>query len=218
MLPLIYIITDNATDSPIFQSNLNACLTRSNAFIQFRLKSLTSQGYLSYLESACQLAGPKAKRLLLNTGSLECLGEALATCLEFPAGGVHLVSKDLMSSNIEEVLKKFKEQWNKEHPPVIAASCHTIDQLRKAQFLGLDFVVLSPILPSTTCPSNNYLGWEGFQKLIAQAGDLPVYALGGLNGSHLPIARQYGAQGVAAINAFWNKHDLNSEVYSTCKD
>ncbi|KAK9762269.1 hypothetical protein K7432_012160 [Basidiobolus ranarum] len=208
MLPPIYIITDNVTDPLTFESNIDACLGHSSAFIQIRLKSLSVKDYSCYLSSACQLAGPNAHRLLLNTGAFACLADALSTCLDSSAGGVHLVSKDLMSSDTKEVLNQFKQQWTKPYPPIIAASCHSKEQLKRAQLLDLNFVVVSPVLPSITCPSDNYLGWDGFHDIITEADNLPVYALGGLDGSHLATSRKYGAQGIAAINAFWNKHNF----------
>jgi len=33
--------------------------------------------------------------------------------------------------------------------------------------------------------------------------DFPVYALGGLDERHIPIAHSHGAQGIAAIRGIW---------------
>jgi 8-oxo-dGTP diphosphatase len=68
--------------------------------------------------------------------------------------------------------------------------------------LGLDFVVLSPVLPTLSHPGAAALGWEQFAALCAEAS-LPVYALGGLNRSHLLTAWERGAHGVSLLRQAW---------------
>jgi 8-oxo-dGTP diphosphatase len=112
--------------------------------------------------------------------------------------GIHLTSRHLMSATRRPAfLCKTSEQahyW-------VAASCHNLQELQHAQTIGVDFVVLAPVLATKTHPETEPLGWEQFTKLVSQV-NLPVYALGGLSESGLDRARQTGAQGVAAIRAF----------------
>jgi 8-oxo-dGTP diphosphatase len=83
----------------------------------------------------------------------------------------------------------------------LAASCHTLEQLHHAESIGVDFVVLAPVLATQTHPGAASLGWEQFADLVAQV-NVPVYALGGMTKSCLMAARQNGGQGIAAIRAF----------------
>jgi len=83
----------------------------------------------------------------------------------------------------------------------LAASCHNLEQLQHAQNIGVDFVVLAPVLATQTHPSAASLGWEQFADLVAKV-NLPVYALGGMTESSLSTARQSGGQGIAAIRVF----------------
>jgi len=85
--------------------------------------------------------------------------------------------------------------------PALAASCHTLDDLNQARTLGCHFTVLGPVLPTATHPGHPGIGWDGFSAL-REHSDLPIYALGGLMPSDILTARQYGAQGIAAISAF----------------
>ena len=64
--------------------------------------------------------------------------------------------------------------------------------------------MLGSVLPTTTHPEANPLGWEGFAKL-RESVSLPIYAIGGLSPADLPEARQHGAQGIAAIRSLWPK-------------
>jgi len=85
--------------------------------------------------------------------------------------------------------------------PRLAASCHTLDELNRACTLGCRFGVLGPILPTTTHPGHPGIGWDGFAAQ-REHSDLPIYAIGGLSQNDIATARQYGAQGIAAISAF----------------
>jgi len=86
----------------------------------------------------------------------------------------------------------------------VAASCHDVQQLKKAEQLGCDFVLLGPVQTTATHPDPDAqpLGWAGFEQLREHVG-LPIYAIGGLNPNDISTARQHGAQGIAAIRALW---------------
>ncbi|MGD8588571.1 MAG: thiamine phosphate synthase, partial [Chromatiales bacterium] len=68
--------------------------------------------------------------------------------------------------------------------------------------LGLDYALLSPVQPTASHPGASPLGWQCFAQWV-EAVNLPVYALGGLGLESLDRAKQSGAQGVAAISAWW---------------
>lgn len=86
--------------------------------------------------------------------------------------------------------------------PWVGASCHDADSLQRAESLGCDFALLSPVMPTRSHPGAPTLGWSGFSALRAFTA-LPVYALGGLGPADLAAARMAGAQGVAGIRGFF---------------
>jgi 8-oxo-dGTP diphosphatase len=95
-------------------------------------------------------------------------------------------------------MSSFKRPENKHW---VAASCHDLYELQHAQTIGVDFVVLAPVLATKTHPETKPLGWAQFAKLVSQV-TLPVYALGGLSEPSLDKARQAGGQGISSIRAF----------------
>jgi 8-oxo-dGTP diphosphatase len=84
----------------------------------------------------------------------------------------------------------------------LAASCHTVEELRAAESLGCDFAVVGSIKPTASHPGAAGIGWDRFARLREHVS-LPLYAIGGLAAGDLPQARQHGAQGIAAIRALW---------------
>ena len=83
-----------------------------------------------------------------------------------------------------------------------AASCHTEEDLKKAVFLGVDFVTLSPVQHTVSHPGAVPLGWSEFARLT-ETVSVPVYGLGGLATSDVPESWERGAQGIAAIRGLW---------------
>lgn len=84
----------------------------------------------------------------------------------------------------------------------LAASCHTVEELRAAESLGCDFAVVGSIKPTASHLGEAGIGWSGFARLREHVS-LPLYAIGGLGPDDLADARQHGAQGIAAIRALW---------------
>jgi 8-oxo-dGTP diphosphatase len=106
--------------------------------------------------------------------------------------GVHLPARAAAQLDTRPVSA---ERW-------FAVSCHDEAELEHAQRIGADFVTLAPVSPTPSHPDARPLGWSRFAELTAGAA-VPVYALGGLGPEDIAAARAYGAQGVAAIRAFW---------------
>jgi 8-oxo-dGTP diphosphatase len=73
----------------------------------------------------------------------------------------------------------------------LSASCHILVELHHAQNIGVDFVVLAPVMPTATHPGSATLGWEKFEELVAQI-NMPVYALGCMTVEDLTAACQAG--------------------------
>ncbi|HKE49374.1 MAG TPA: Nudix family hydrolase [Rhodanobacteraceae bacterium] len=84
----------------------------------------------------------------------------------------------------------------------LAVSCHDAAELAHAVRIGSDFATLAPVAPTPSHADATPLGWPRFAGLV-QAAALPVYALGGLGIGDIHAARRHGAQGIAAIRAFW---------------
>ncbi|MCF7964617.1 MAG: Nudix family hydrolase [Methylobacter tundripaludum] len=178
-LPHYYAILDDA-DEVLLLTNLQKLLNRGVKLIQARLKTLPSAAVAKFIEQAYPLCQQQQAVLLMNS-AVECSAEV---------DGIHLTSNHLMALTT----RPENSQW-------LAASCHNLEQLQHAQNIGVDFVVLAPVLATQTHPGVASLGWEQFADLVAQVS-LPVYALGGMSESSLTTAQQRGGQGIAAIRAF----------------
>jgi len=196
-LPPYYAILDDADES-LLLINLQRILARGIKLIQLRLKTLPPETIEKFVGQAYPLCKQQGASLLINS--------AVNNAENLAVDGIHLTSRHLMSATQRPALPRNaseQAQW-------VAASCHNLQELQHAQAIGIDFVVLAPVLATKTHPETGPLGWEQFAKLISNI-NIPVYALGGLSESDLDVGRQAGAQGVAAIRAFLSSQRLINE-------
>lgn len=183
-LPDRYAILDAPSDDAgELMARLANCAERGIDLIRLRASRLDPERYLSLATQAVRFCDARGITLLIN-GPPERVGE-------IGAAGVHLRSEELMALSTRPLDRSY---W-------LAASCHDGEQLEQAARIGVDFAVLGPVAATATHPEAAPLGWDAFAGLLESA-TLPVYALGGLDHSHLAMAKQRGAQGVAGIRGF----------------
>jgi len=104
--------------------------------------------------------------------------------------GLHLTSTALMAMAERPELSGY-----------VAASCHSLQELKKAEQLNLDFAVLSPVKKTASHLNASPLGWTQWKDWVAQV-NIPVFALGGMLEEDYEAAINQGAQGLAGIGLY----------------
>jgi 8-oxo-dGTP diphosphatase len=192
VLPNAYYITPEADEvggdllvwlQARLQSGMTLCL---------RAKNLSKTDYCHLAQQVAQLCSEHQVSLMLHTHA-DLLNQIPS------AVGVHLPFKELILQ--ESVL--IEGQVGKLHKKYLAVSCHNTRELEMAWQLGADFATLSPVNNTLSHVEQSGMGWQKFGDIVQQA-KLPVYALGGMKKEDIPLAQQYGAQGVAAIRGLFS--------------
>lgn len=184
-LPQQYLITGADPAHPCqFLRRLEASLLRGVRLVQLRAPRLGRAEYSILASDAVALCHQYGATLLCNC--------PVDLAMELNADGVHLSSSRLAELSERPLTKR---KW-------VAASCHNLQQLQQAMAIDVDFCVLSPVLPTTTHPTAAPMGWGNFSRIVATSS-IPVYALGGLDQTHIGLALEKGGQGIAAISALW---------------
>jgi 8-oxo-dGTP diphosphatase len=182
-----YLITpEPGDDDARWLASLDAVLQTGVRRVQLRAPSLAASDpsrWRALVERALAVLQDADADALINADV------AMATALGI---GVHLRATQLRALSSRSLPKTQR----------VIASCHDLDELRIAQTLGCDAVVLGPVLPTASHPGMPGIGWERFAELREQVA-LPIYALGGMTPAHVAHARNHGAQGIAAIRGLW---------------
>jgi 8-oxo-dGTP diphosphatase len=165
-----------------FMRRLEAALRNGLRLVQLREKN--------YSRGALRELALKILPLMRQHDAWLIINADIELVKEVGADGVQLTGVQLA-----ELGERPAVEW-------CAASCHNADELRRAEQLGCDFALLSPVLATQSHPGTPHLGWEKF-AVIAAGSSIPVYALGGLTHSDMHAAWQHGAHGIALLRQAW---------------
>jgi 8-oxo-dGTP diphosphatase len=165
-----------------FIARLENALNQGLRFIQLREKHLSPPEFELTARQAIALAKRFDARIVINSDV------GLATRLG--ADGVHLTAARLQALEVRPDV------------PWCGASCHGREEMDHAARLGLDYVVLGPVLATLTHPNSTTFGWDSFRELTSNY-PLPVYAIGGMREALLETAWQHGAHGIAMLRGAW---------------
>ena len=182
-LPPLYAISNAAElGSEMFMERLQVALNNGLKLVQMREPDLSRVAMRELSLRVVKLAHLYGAQVLINSD--------VELANKIGADGVHLKGVQLAACNSRPNLT-----W-------CAASCHNADELQRANDLGFDFVVLSPVLPTRSHPDATRLGWGTFATIAANSA-IPVYALGGLCCDDMENAWQHGAHGIAMLRQAW---------------
>lgn len=165
-----------------FLARLSTALAGGLRLVQLRERGLSPTEF--------ELLARQAVAHCHRAGALIVLNAEEAVARRVGADGIHLSSRRLMATDSRPSVA-----W-------CGASCHDREELVHAARLGLDYVVLGPVLPTLSHPGAATLGWERFSALV-QDYPLPVYAIGGLSRQSLDTAWRAGAHGIAMLRGAW---------------
>jgi thiamine-phosphate pyrophosphorylase len=115
------------------------------------------------------------------------------------ADGIHLRSRgDLAPSDARVIFAKCGN-----HAPVIAQSCHTLEEVALAESHGADFAVFAPVFEKDGAGG---AGLDALRQItrreIAASSRMPLLALGGVTLENAAGCIEAGAAGVAGIRLF----------------
>jgi len=203
----LYYITDRKQLSPDPAESFRLLLARIRAAaeagvdaIQLREKDLSAREMVKLGREAARLvfeanAADSSKpvtRLLINSRT-----DVAIAC---GADGVHLRSDDILASETRTILVQVGVE-----KPLIAVSCHLLEEVTLAEGHGADFAVFGPVFGKSGIDSEpaGVAELERACKRPRTANPkMPVLALGSVDESNAAECLQAGAGGVAAIRLF----------------
>jgi thiamine-phosphate pyrophosphorylase len=155
--------------------------------VQLRAKGASSGEVFRLAEQLRAITRAQGAPLIIN--------DRVDIALAVGADGVHLPESGLSITTARALLGAHA---------LIGVSRHDRKGLEQAAQAGADYATLAPVhaVPGKNPP----LGIAGFAQAIASL-HLAVYALGGIQPSHVPLLRAAGARGIAAIRAVMSAQD-----------
>jgi thiamine-phosphate pyrophosphorylase len=201
--PVVCYVTDRkglaAADAPMdLTSSIRRAIAAGVDWVQIREKDLPSRDMLALAKAAVGVSqefatGSAAARVLIN--------DRLDVALASGASGVHLGSASIP---VEEVVR-WCRAGNTQPAFLIGVSCHSVEEARRAEAAGANYVFFGPIFET---PSKKAFGPpQGTTRLreVCASVGIAVIAIGGVDVENAAECLRAGAAGVAAIRLFQGK-------------
>ncbi len=180
-LPNKYWITPSSNhQSDEWLAKFDEKMTQDIELIQLRSKIQLESSFIAELHNKCLQHNVK---LLLNTVE-KSFNEAYCD-------GWHITTGEMLKLNKRPC----------DEDKLLGASTHDLIEALKAQEIGADFVVISPVQATQTHPDTIPIGWEKAKEVVDKL-NIPVYFLGGMGSDDLDETLRLGAQGIAGVSAF----------------
>lgn len=180
----LYVILDRtASRGRDLREVLDGVIRGGGRIVQFREKEWPSRRCLPLLEDLRGRAKSAGIRFVVN--------DRLDLALAAEADGLHIGQDDLPAPVARKLL-----------PPsmFLGVSTHSLEQARKAEEDGADYVAVGSVFPTATKPEFQLVGLD-LVRAARQAVRAPLVAIGGITPDNAAEVIRAGADGVAVISA-----------------
>ena len=204
-----YLVTPAPSNDNAWLAALDQSLANGVRRVQLRAPGIDAARWERLAEQAARLCDDAKAEVLVNGDA--ALAERLGIGLHLRASQLADAVDARSSAPSVQSSNELADRPNggsgspspERRKPLLAASCHGVDDLLRAEALGCDFVVLGPVQATASHPGAPGIGWDAFAAMRERVS-LPIYAIGGLGVDDVAIARAHGAQGIAAIRGLWH--------------
>lgn len=189
--PALYLIADPSLYhrkgkicSKSFFKAIDLAIESGVQLIQYRDKSDERGRIYQYAERLRELTAQSKVKLIIN--------DEVDIAMAVAADGVHLGQEDFPVAAARSLLGA---------QAIIGLSTHSLSEALAAEKESVDYIGFGPIFSTETKSSDRLpLGIESISELCTKI-NLPIYAIGGIQLSHVQSILSAGATGVAIASA-----------------
>lgn len=154
-------------------------------------------------------AGRMARRVCSELGAALVINDRIDVALAVGAEGVHLGQTDLPLAAARAIARHL---W-------IGISTHDLAQVRAARDGGADYLGYGPVFATATKKNPDAVqGVAALRAAVAEAGGIPVVAIGGITPARATEVYASGAAAICAIGAVTGAADVTAAGRAFSRD
>lgn len=193
---LLYAVTDRAwVGKQTLCEQVEAALKGGCTCVQLREKELSDA---EFFEEAV-----KIHEICKHYGVPFIVNDNVDIAVKCHAEGIHVGQDDMKASCVRERVGD---------DMIIGVSAHTVEEAVEAVKNGADYLGAGAVFGSSTKQNAGTMKKETLRS-ICEAVDIPVVAIGGINGKNLKELSHTGIDGVALVSAIF----AADEIENTCR-
>lgn len=197
-LPAIYPITDTEISGLSVPEQVERLVAGGATLIQIREKKASSRDFLRSVEASIEIARPRGVLIIVN--------DRVDIAMVSKADGVHLGQTDLSPVYARKLIGD---------KAIIGYSTHTIEQAKAAVDLPIDYAAFGPVFAtSTKHEPDPVVGTAVLGQVKKILEDVPLVAIGGINGANVSSVLDAGADSAAIVSGILSEADRIQENFS----
>jgi thiamine-phosphate pyrophosphorylase len=194
-LPPLYAILDpEQTKGRAAETALLELLKGGIEWLQLRAKAMPPRDYLELACAARRLTYSRSCKLIVN--------DRVDIALACGADGVHLGQEDLPLHAARKLMRD----------RIIGISTHDVEQAKKAEAGGADYIGFGPIFGTATKETGYSARGLEMLRQIREAVHIPIVAIGGITEGNVNGVWQAGADSAAIISDLLGADDIADKV------
>jgi thiamine-phosphate pyrophosphorylase len=187
----LYLITDRKQTKLPLPDAVRRALQGGVRAIQVREKDLPIRELLALARDLRSLTREFKAQLFIN--------DRVDVAVAVDADGVHLGRESMPADAVRKIVGR---------DMLLGASTHSLDEAKKAEADGADFVTFGPIFSTPSKkPYGTPVGVEAV-RTVKKHVHLPVFGLGGITIDTIAQVLQHGADGIAMISSVFAAPDI----------
>ena len=180
----LYLVTNNKNKTEEeFLNTIEESLKGGVSLVQLREKNLNHDQFLKI--------GIKTKKLLQKYETPLIINDNVEIAKELNATGVHIGQDDTDAKTARKLLGKDK---------IIGVSAHTIQEAKKAEEDGADYIGCGTIFKTPTKSNATYITKQNLIDIVNSV-NIPVIYIGGITENNIKELENTGIKGVSVVSS-----------------
>lgn len=197
-LPRIYPITDRRISGLSHAEQVERLIAGGATLVQLREKVLPPSEFYADARAALELARHHGVNIIIN--------DRVDIAVALGADGVHLGQEDLPPAEARRILGD---------NAIIGFSTHTLEQVRAALRMPVDYIAFGPVFPTQTKERpDSVVGLDLLGEVRQVVGNKPLVAIGGITAANIEAVSDAGADSAAMISQLLSEPDQITATYS----
>lgn len=192
----LYAVTDRSwLGKQTLTQQVEQALLGGATCVQLREKSTDRGEFIALATELRQLCSRFDVPLIIN--------DDLQVALEVRADGIHVGQEDISPEEIRKLAGR---------ELIVGVTAKTVDQARRAQAQGADYLGSGAVFGSATKPTAKPMSMEQLKR-ICQSVTIPVVAIGGICLENVDGLADSGVRGAAVVSGIFAARDIRQQAH-----
>lgn len=179
----LYLVTDNSDNEKNFLKTIEESIKGGVTVVQIREKTADTLDFYNLALKVKEITEKYNVPLIIN--------DRVDIALAIDADGVHVGQSDMPCDVTRKLIGKDK---------ILGISAATVDEAKKAQNDGADYIGTGAVFPTTTKDDASSVTKEELKEIVKSI-EIPVVAIGGINLENASQLKDTGISGLSVVSA-----------------